>query len=43
MYVPQAYAETDLAALDDLIARDNFITLITVRENIPVTSPLPVL
>ncbi len=43
MYVPHAYAETDLAALDDLIARDNFITLITVREHMPVTSHLPVL
>jgi transcriptional regulator len=43
MYVPRAYAEFDLAALDDLIARDNFITLITVRDSVPVTSHLPVL
>ena len=43
MYLPRAYAESDLAALDDLIARDNFITLITVRDGIPVTSHLPVL
>jgi transcriptional regulator len=43
MYVPHAYAESDLAALDELIARDNFITLITVRDNMPVTSHLPVL
>ena len=43
MYLPRAYAESDLAALDDLIARDNFITLITVRDGAPVTSHLPVL
>ena len=43
MYVPRAFAESDLAALDDLIARDNFITLVTVREGAPVTSHLPVL
>lgn len=43
MYLPRAFAESDLAALDDLIARDNFITLITVRDNTPVTSHLPVL
>lgn len=43
MYLPRAFVETDLAALDDLIARDNFITLITVRDGIPVSSHLPVL
>jgi len=43
MYLPRAFAESDLAALDDLIARDNFITLITVRDNTPVTSHVPVL
>ena len=43
MYLPRAFAETDLAALDELIARDNFITLITVRDSMPVTSHLPVL
>ncbi len=43
MYLPHAFAEPDLTALDDLIARDNFITLITVRDGLPVTSHLPVL
>ncbi len=43
MYLPRAYVETDLVALDDLVARDNFITLITVRDGNPVTSHLPVL
>ena len=43
MYLPRAFAEPDLTALDGLIARDNFITLITVRDGVPVTSHLPVL
>lgn len=43
MYVPTAFAETDLRALDALIARDNFITLVTVDEGSPVISHLPVL
>jgi transcriptional regulator len=43
MYLPRAFAEPDLTALDDLIARDNFITLITVHDGVPVTSHLPVL
>ena len=43
MYLPRAFAETDLAALDDLIARDNFVTLVTVRDQLPVVSHLPVL
>lgn len=43
MYLPRAFAESDLAALDELIARDNFITMITVRDSMPVTSHLPVL
>ncbi len=43
MYLPRAFAEPDLTALDDLIARDNFITLITVHDGAPVTSHLPVL
>ena len=32
MYLPRAFAETDLAALDALMARDNFITLVTVAR-----------
>jgi len=43
MYRPASFVETDLTALDALIERDNFITLITVRDNCPVVSHLPVL
>ncbi len=43
MYVPSAFAETDLSALDALIARDNFITLVTADDGTPVISHLPVL
>jgi transcriptional regulator len=43
MYLPRAFAETDLAALDALLERDNFVTLATVRDAVPVVSHLPVL
>ncbi|MCA1714665.1 MAG: FMN-binding negative transcriptional regulator [Gammaproteobacteria bacterium] len=43
MYLPRAFAETDLTALDRLAARDSFITLITVRTGEPTVSHLPVL
>ena len=43
MYLPTAFAETDLAALDALFARDSFATLITVRDGEPTVSHLPVL
>ncbi|GAB3384304.1 FMN-binding negative transcriptional regulator [Lysobacter fragariae] len=43
MYQPASFVETDLAALDALIERDNFITLITVRDGVPAVSHLPVL
>ena len=43
MYLPRAFAETDLDALDRLAHRDRFITLITVRDGEPVVSHLPVL
>lgn len=44
MYTPRAFAETDLSALDALLARDAFITLVTVDENgLPFVSHLPVL
>lgn len=43
MYLPRAFAETDLAALDALFARDNFISLISVRDSEPTLSHLPVL
>ena len=43
MYLPPAFAETDLAALDALIARDPFVTLITVVDDAPCVSHIPVL
>ncbi|RDZ28439.1 FMN-binding negative transcriptional regulator [Lysobacter silvisoli] len=43
MYLPRAFAENDLAALDALLARDSFVTLVTVREGEPMVSHLPVL
>ncbi|TMN25873.1 FMN-binding negative transcriptional regulator [Pseudoxanthomonas sp. X-1] len=43
MYTPRAFAETDLARLDALIARDAFVTLITGRDDgTPEVSHLPV-
>lgn len=43
MYLPRAFAEADLASLDALVARDNFATVITVRDEVPTISHLPVL
>jgi len=43
MYTPKAFAETDLTQLDALVARDSFVTLITVRDGEPTVSHLPVL
>ena len=43
MYLPGAFAETDLSALDALLEHDNFVTLVTVRDAAPVVSHLPVL
>ena len=43
MYVPGAFVETDLAALDALVARDPFATLITVVDGAPCVSHIPVL
>jgi transcriptional regulator len=43
VYLPRAFAETDLAALDCLAASDSFITLITVHDGLPTVSHLPVL
>ncbi len=44
MYNPRAFAESDLAALDGLIERDPFISLITVdADGLPFASHLPVL
>ncbi|MCH6482036.1 FMN-binding negative transcriptional regulator [Pseudoxanthomonas sp. LH2527] len=43
MYTPRAFVETDLVALDRLIARDAFVTLVTVADGVPCISHLPVL
>jgi len=43
MYQPTSFIETDLTALDALIERDNFVTLITVCDGEPVVNHLPVL
>ncbi|MBF6025529.1 FMN-binding negative transcriptional regulator [Lysobacter niastensis] len=43
MYLPRAFAESDLAALDRLAAQDSFITLITVHDGAPTVNHLPVL
>ncbi|MGQ0801934.1 MAG: FMN-binding negative transcriptional regulator [Pseudomarimonas sp.] len=43
MYLPRRFAETDLAELDALFARDAFITLISVADGEPFASHLPVL
>jgi transcriptional regulator len=43
MFTPRAFAETDLAGLDALIARDPFATLVTVADGAPVVTHLPLL
>lgn len=43
MYVPSAFVETDYAFLDELVARDSFITLTTVRDDGLITSHLPII
>src|SRR5690606_29193437 len=43
MYTPRHFAETDLAGLDALAARDPFVTLVTVADGVPAVSHLPVL
>ncbi|MFT4246638.1 MAG: FMN-binding negative transcriptional regulator [Pseudomonas sp.] len=44
MYTPRAFAGTDLSALDQLIGRDPFVTLITPGSSLlPQVSHLPVL
>ncbi len=43
MYTPRAFAETDLIELDRLIARDAFVTLVTIADGAPCVSHLPVL
>lgn len=44
MYAPRAFAETDLAQLDALLAADPFVTLVTTdADGAPFASHLPVL
>lgn len=44
MYLPRRFADSDPAALDALLARDAFITLVTVdADGLPFASHLPVL
>jgi transcriptional regulator len=43
MHQPTAFVETDLAALDALVERDDFITLVTVRDGSPFANHVPVL
>ncbi|MCC4601260.1 FMN-binding negative transcriptional regulator [Xanthomonas melonis] len=44
MYAPRAFARTDLALLDRLLARDPFVTLISPGDDgVPAISHLPVL
>lgn len=44
MFLPRAFAQTDLAKLDALIARDPFVTLITTdADGLPFVTHLPVL
>ncbi|WP_028917722.1 FMN-binding negative transcriptional regulator [Pseudoxanthomonas sp. J35] len=44
MYTPPSFAETDLAGLDWLLARDPFATLVTTgADGLPLATHLPVL
>ena len=43
MYLPRAFAETDLTALDALIDAAPFVTLVSVDGDAPFASHLPVL
>jgi transcriptional regulator len=44
MYLPRAFAETDLAQLDRLLQADPFITLVSTDvDGVPVAGQLPVL
>ncbi|KRG47933.1 hypothetical protein ARC20_17550 [Stenotrophomonas panacihumi] len=43
MHTPRAFVETDLAALDGLIAHDPFVTVVTFAGGLPEASHLPVL
>lgn len=43
MYAPSAFVETDLSALDRLFADNPLLSLITVRDDSPTVSHLPML
>lgn len=43
MHLPAAFVETDLTALDRLIAADSFVSLVTVADGAPLLNHLPVL
>lgn len=43
MYTPRAFAETDLEELDQLVARDAFIDVVSMRGGTPFASHLPLL
>lgn len=43
MHLPAAFVESDLTALDRLVAADNFITLISVHADAPLVTHLPML
>ena len=43
MYLPRAFAETDLARLDALVEAQPFATLVTLRDGLPVADHVPVL
>ena len=43
MYMPRAFSVNDLSALDRLMARDNFVTLVTSGNSCVTVSHLPVL
>ncbi|MCF7220278.1 FMN-binding negative transcriptional regulator [Marilutibacter chinensis] len=43
MYTPRAFTIDDPAALDRLIDANPFVTLVTVRDDVPTVSHLPVL
>lgn len=43
MYTPRHFAETDLAALDGLVAAHPFATLVTLADGAPRVSHLPIL
>ncbi len=44
MYLPRAFAETDLTSLDALVQADPFVTLITIgSDGAPLVSHIPIL